>query len=901
MIKLLLWTKFSSRKGGSFIMRKSFNSFGTVILAILIFLMGRGISFSQKVPAPEEILGFKVGADYHLATYQQALEYFRALEKSSSMIKLFEAGKTEMGKPMIYAVITSAENMAKLDRFKEISKKLALVKGLSDEEARRLASEGRAVVWIDVGLHASECAPTQHSFQLAYDLLTSENPDIRLIRENTILVLVFANPDGMDMLAEWYHPNVGTPYEVSRMPWLYNKYIGHDNNRDSYMLSMKETQHINQLINKEWYPLILYAHHQTGPFPTRIWIPPTADPFNPNIHPLVIRGMNLVGAAMGEAFEQEGKKGVISRMRYETWYPGYVTTNGDYHHIISFVTETNLYRYATPRLYTLQDFPDEYQDFTPSVFYPSPWKGGWWRLRDAVEYCLTASKAVLHTAAVYREKFLYGKYQMGLDVISRFQKESPYAWIIPQDQWDTPTAALLLNKMIMLGIDVYKAEEAFVSDAISYPAGTWVIPMSQPFALFVKALFEEQIYPDLTKYPALWQGIVRPQKFPGAYLPPYDMAGWTLPFQMGVKVSTANTPLEARMALVEKVVPLAGRVERGAGYAYLISPKTNNSFIAVNRILKKGGEVLWAQESFNVGGKSYPPGTLIVLSRSVSRSYMDSLAKELFLLIGGTGSRVVTKTYKLKTPRIALYKSWVASMDEGWTRWLLDQFEFTFKNIHDAEMRAGELRKKFDVIVVPSISTKDIVDGHKPGTMPQQYVGGITNAGVKNIKKFVDEGGTLVTLNSGCLFAIDKLGLPVVDILKDLRPPGRREASRPDKPVEFVCPGSVLKMEFDSKHPVAYGMPGEAPAMFIRSPAFNIRPSFEGKQESRVIAKYPGGSLLLSGYLKGEKHLLNKVSAVEVPLGKGRVILLGFGVQQRGQPHGTFKLLFNSLYYGSTR
>ena len=881
--------------------KKSLCSLRVTIPAVFIFLLGVGISIAQQVPPPEKVLGFKVGTDYHLASYQQAIEYFRALEQASPMIKIFEIGKSSMGKPMIYAVITSAENMAKLDRFKEISRKLALVKGLTDEEARRLASEGRAVVYIDGGLHATEVAPAQHNLQLAYDLLTSEDSDIRFIRDNTILVLFFPNPDGMDMVAEWYHQNVGTPYEVSPMPWLYHKYAVHDNNRDSFMLNLVETQNITRLAYREWYPLILVNHHQTAPFPTRIFIPPIPEPLNPNVHPLVVRWKNLIGSAMGAAFDRNGQDGAISRINIDAWSPDMVDSVGDLFHTVSICPEIALYHYATPHYYSLNDFPEAYRDLTPSIFYPSPWKGGWWRLKDAVDYVLTCSKAALHTAAVYREKFLYDKYQMGKDVITRFLKEPPYAWIIPQAQWDAPTAALLLNRMIMLGINVYKAEKSFVSSEISYPAGTWVIPMNQPFALFVKSIFEEQRYPDLRKYPHAWQGLVRLQNFPDAYIPSYDIAGWTLPYQMGVKVTAASTPLEVPLAPLEKVVPPAGMVEKDAGFAYLISPKTNNSFIAANRILMQGGEVLRAKESFNGGGKTYRPGTFIILARSVNRSFMVSLAKELFLHIGGTGSRVSLKTFKLRAPKVALYKSWIANTDEGWTRWLFEQFEFPFTSIHDAEVRGGELNKSFDVIVIPSMSANAIVDGHKPGTMPPQYVGGITRAGVRNIKKFVDEGGTLVMLNSGCLFAIDEMSLSVKDVLKDVRAPGRSKVPGDAKPPEFSCPKSLLRMEFDPKHPVAYGMPEEAPAVFARSLAFDILPSFEGEKAPMIVSKYPKGDLLMSGSLRGEKYLQNKAAAMEVPLGKGRVILLGFGIQSRAQPHATFKLLFNSLYYGSVQ
>jgi len=880
--------------------RKSYYSLKILIItAIFIFLFGLGISFAQGVPAPEEILGFKVGADYHLATYEKAIEYLRVLEKVSPRIKLFEMGKTGMGKPMIYAVITSEENMGKLEHYKEISRRLAQVRGLTDEEARRLAIEGKAIVYIEGGVHSSECAPPQSQIQLAYDLITSEDSETRLILDNVIFLLVFANPDGMTMLADWYLPNVGTPYEKSRLPWIDNK-CG-TINRDAYMGNTNETKNIVRLVNQEWYPVILYSHHQTAPFPARISIPPAPEPTNPNLHPLFLREKNLIGSAMGYAFDQKGQEGAISRIVFDFWYPGYLDSFVDFFNVISIMTETALYSYATPHFYTFDEFPEEYKDFTIGVFYPSPWKGGWWRLRDAVEYCLTGSKSVLSAAALYRQKFLYGRYQMGKDIIAKFRKEPPFAWIIPQDQWDPPVAARLLKWLIDMGINVYKAEEPFISGSVSYPAGTWIIPMSQPFALYVKAIFEVQQYPDLTKYPGLWQGIVSPQKFPDAYLPPYDMAGWTLPYQMGVKVSTPSTPLELNLAPLKEVVPPGGRVESGGGYAYLISPRTNNSYIAVNRILKNGGQVLWAQDLFSAGGKNYPAGTLIVPSGSVSRSFMESLAKELYLDIGATGSGVTAKTYKLKAPRIALYKPWVANSDEGWTRWLFENYEFPFTNIYDAEVRAGDLGKKFDVLIIPSMSTDSIVNGNKPETMPPQYVGGIANEGVKNIREFIEGGGTLVTLNGACLFALDTLGLPVSDALAGLQPPPRGFGEPTEaKAVKFACPGSVLRMEFNSKHPVAYGMPDEAPGMFYGSTAFDILSSFEGKTPV-TIARYPAENILMSGYLMGEKYLQNKAAAVDVPVGKGRVILLGFTVQNRAQPHGTFKLLFNSLYYGAAQ
>jgi len=851
------------------------------------------------VTPPEKFLGFKVGADYHLATYDQAHQYFRLLEKESPKLRVQEMGKTGMGKPMIYALITSEDNMKNLDRYREISQKLALVEGLSEEQAQQLAAEGKAVVWISVGIHATECAPTQHALELAYDLIASEDPDTKFILDNTILILVFANPDGMELVADWYHQNIGTPYETSFMPWVYNLYAGHDNNRDSYMNNLVETQNITGLINRVWYPVVLYDHHQAAPFPARIWIPPAAEPTNPNLHPLFIRGKNLIGSAIGYDLDREGKAGAISRFLFDFIYPGYEDSFGDYFHIISIMTETALYAYATPRFYTLRDFPEEYRDLTPSAFYPSPWKGGWWRLRDAVEYCLTASKSVLRTAALYRERFLYGKYQMGKDVIARFTKEPPYAWIIPQEQWDGPTAALLVNRLLLQGIKIYKAEKSFVCDGVSYPAGTWVIPMNQPFALFIKAVFEEQDYPDMTKYPSLWQGVVRPQKFPDAYLPPYDLSGWSLPYQMGVKAVRANSPLEASLVRIQKA-ELQRKLEvRGSCAAYLISPQANNSFIAVNRILKKAGDVMRAKDTFSAASKTYPPGTFIVSSKSISPSYMESLAAELSLEIKSTDRIDITKGIKLKMPRVAVYKSWRASMDEGWTRWVLEQYEFPFANVHNAEIIAGSLREKFDAIIIPSMSTEAIVEGNKPGTMPPNYVGGISDAGIANIAKFVKEGGTLIALNWGCLFAIEKLRIPAIDALSKAREAEEDydDSTKKTSPPEFACPGSILRMNFNSRHPVAYGMPEQGSAVFFYSPAFQLLPTETSGRKGEVIAYYPDESLLISGYLKGEKYLRNKVAAAEFPIDGGRVILLGFGVQNRAQPYGTFKLLFNALYY----
>jgi len=871
--------------------QQNFKSIPSIITSIICLALGLTLNvFSQSIPKPEDILGFKVGADYHLATYTQAIAYLKQLDQSSSRLKLFDMGKTAMGQTMTYAVLSSEENMAELEKYKQIIRRLSLVQGLSDADARKLAQEGKAIVYIDGGLHASECAPAQHNIQIAYDLVAAQDARTLRILKDVILVLVFANPDGMNLLAEWYHPNLGSPFEVSSMPWLYHVYAGHDNNRDSYIANLVETQNMTRLVNKEWFPLILYNHHQTAPFPARIWIPPNSEPTNPNIHPLIVRWQNLVGSAMGAAFDEEGKEGAISRLIFDTWYPGYVTQVVDSHNIISILTETALYRYATPYFYTIRDFPEQYRDLTMSAFYPNPWKGGWWRLKDAVDYCLTASKAVLDVASKYREELLFNKYRMGKDVIQRFSKEPPFAWIIPEKQHDPGTSSLLLNRMILLGIDVYKSEESFTCDGIKYPAGTHIIPMTQPFALFIKNVFEEQIYPDLRKYPDLWQGIIDPVKFEGAPFEAYDMMGWTLPHQFGMKVYAANSTVETGMTRLKVAKLQSGGIAGKPGQAYLLRHEENASFTAMNRILKQGGKILWSKESFSVQGSSFGAGTIIVLSSSIKRADMDKMAEELNLKITSVSQIPKVSTLSMKPVRLGMYKSWIPNTDEGWTRLILENHGFPYSSIHDADIRAGNLRASYDAIIMPDTYRPEaVINGYSKGTMPPKYVGGITPNGIRNLKLFVESGGTLVFINNSCNLAVEHFSLPVRNVLKGIK----RE--------EFVCNGSILRMEFDTSHPLAYGMPKEAATVFDSSCAFSLMPSFDSKKQPQSVAQYSEENPLMSGWIYGDKAIRQKATIMDIPYGQGKIILLGFPVQYRSQSYGTFKLLFNSIYYAGIK
>ena len=674
------------------------------------------------------------------------------------------------------------------------------------------------------------------------------------------------------------------------------------------MSNMVETQNMNRATSHEWFPEILYNQHQTGPFPARIWIPPDAEPTNPIVHSLFVRWKNLIGSAMGKAFEEVNQPGAISRVRYDTWYPGYATQVVDGHNTVSILTETQLYRYATPQYFTLYDFPEEHRDLIKGVLYPNPWEGGWWRLGDAVAYNRTACLAVLETAAKYRYEFLFNKWRMADDVMKRFQAEPPYGWIIPADQRDPHTTALMLNRFILNGIEVYRAEVSFEHNGISHPAGSYIIPTSQPFGLFTKNMLEKQTYPDLKKYKHLWQGIVGTADLGKEPLRAYDGAGWTLPLQMGVDYYEMSRVLEVNRTLMEEVPSTSGGV-RGGGSHYVFSHSDNGSFVAVNRILDAGGKVSCAESEFRLGGQRYAKGTFVLDSGSLSGRRLGEIASETGVLM--QGGRVQVKLRPLKQSRIALYKSWVASMDAGWITYVFDQYAFSYHLLTDAEVRAGHLGDRFDVIVLPDQRSSSIINGHRKGTIPPDYVGGITSDGVDNLKTFVEEGGVLVCNKGSVDLPIKEFKFPIRNVLEEV------------KSDSFSCPGSILKMRYNPDHPLAFGMEEKGTCFFSRGLAFEVikdtvdikegdkkeATDKEKKQKPKkqkinyakvtpeIVASYPDESLLLSGFVHGDAVLREKASVMDVPFGKGRVVLFGFNVHNRAQSYSTFKLLFNALYY----
>jgi hypothetical protein len=853
--------------------------------ALAAFLGAPAIAGGAPVPTPQEVLGFRPGADHKLADYDLLVRYFRALDAASERVRVVEVGPTAEGRTMIAAIVTSEANQRRLDRLREISRRLALTRGLDEPQARALAAEGRAVVWIDSGLHATEVATAQHAPELAFRVATEETEEMRRIRDEVVLVMLpVMNPDGLERVVGWYRRNLGTPYEVSPMVELYHRYVGHDNNRDWYMFQMPESRNVARLLYDSWFPQIVYNHHQTAPFPARIFVPPFTDPMNPNIPPQVMRGIHTVGDAITHRLEREGKVGAVSRVSFDTWWNGGMRTAPYFHNMVGILTETALWRYATPHEYDGSKLPKRFRDGTPadapSTFYPSPWKGGWWRLRDAVDYMLTASLATLEVAAKKRPEWLFGMYQMGRDAIEAGRRGKPFAYVIAPDQRDPGAAARLVEALRAGGVEVHRARGPFAAGGRRFAASSVVVPMSQPFRAYAKDLLEVQRYPD-------WRG--------GAGQPqtPYDITGWTLSAQMGVEGTWVEEPFETALEPLAAPGDVFGGSLVGTGPVLIVDARANGAFALANRALAGGGQVRRATAAFNAAGRDFEPGTFI--ARGLDRAAAEALARARGVRAYAVAQAPEVATVALAPTRVGLYKPWVANMDEGWTRWLLEQHEFPHQNLTDADVRRGGLRAAFDVIVLPDASERSLLEGHLPGSVPPEYAGGLGLRGVLALEQFVEEGGTLVALDSACDLPLDLFGLNVRNVLKG--------TSRS----EYYAPGGLLRVAFDPKDPLAWGLPADGVVFVENGPAFEEETLSDEEGEEtpalaptdrpkpRIAARFAEKDVLYSGWLLGESKIAGKGALVEAGHGRGRVVLIGFRSQFRAQPYGTFKVLFNAL------
>ena len=910
-----------------------------------------------RITSPKDFFGFNIGDDYNLATYTQFMAYWRKIDAESPRMVVQEIGKTAEGRPQLMAIITSPENFRNLARYKQIAQRLALAEGLTDEQARALAKEGKAIVWFDGGLHATEVLGAHQLIETSYQLVSRNDEEtMRILRDNIILA-VHANPDGMELVSSWYmrDPN---PQQRSTggIPRLYQKYIGHDNNRDFYMLNQPESVNIARIQYQEWMPQIIYNHHQTGPAGTVMFAPPFRDPFNFNFDPMVVIGIDMVAASMHERFIREDKPGVTMRSgsSYSTWWNGGLRTTAYFHNMIGLLTET----IGNP---TPMQIPLVVRNQLPRGDLPYPIAPQEWHFRQSIDYSVTANYAVFDIASKRREDFLFNIYKMGKNSIERGNRDhwtvtpvdvdsleasvarsqptgaggrggrgggaaggnvglatAPFGagvpaasfaevmrdpakrdargYILPSNQPDFLTATKFVNALRKVNVTVHRATSSFTVAGKSYPAGSYVVKSAQAFRPHVMDMFEPQDHPNDFAYPG------------GPPRPPYDNAGYTLAMQMGLQYDRILDGFECPCEKITGMaVPSAGMIAGAGSRGLLLSHDANDAFIAVNRALKAGASVHWLKAPMTASGKTYAPGSFYIEAAGAARGVADQAAKDLGLSFDATNDAPSAGAVKLSSQRVGLWDQYGGSMPSGHTRWLLEQFEFPFQVIFAPELDAGNLRQKFDVIVfvtgaIPSVGGGGGGRGGRggggaPANIPAEFqnqIGSVTvDRTVPQLKRFMEEGGTVITIGSSTNLA-QHLGLPIADYMVERAPNG---TERPLPREKFYVPGSVLRVAVDNSQPVTAGLPKQVDVFFDDSPVFRLEPDAAARGV-KPLAWFDTSTPLRSGWAWGQNYLQGGTAMVQADIGTGKLYMFGPEVLFRGQPAGTFKLLFNGIFSG---
>jgi len=841
-----------------------------------------------SLQTPEQFVGHRVAADNTLVRWDKIVEYMKLAAANSDRVRYRELGKTSSGNPFIALEISSPDTLKNLDHFKQLERKLYFQGGApTDAERDAIFREGKLVLLITCSIHATEIGASQMSLELVHRLATEDSPAVKKILDNVIFVLVPSlNPDGQILVTDWFNRNNGTPYQNSPIPYLYHPYVGHDNNRDMYMFTQKESQYTAQLIWHDWFPTVWLDEHQMGSNAARIFVMPATDPINPNVHPLIYRWNGILGQSQAAALEAAGKEGIIYNSTYTNFWEGAMAWSGWFHNEIGLLTEVASANVAAPidqnRARPGQPPPPAQgrseggrgqnfaggplpapTDITPRTEYPRPWMGGHWTLRDIVDYELIATMALLETAADRRETINRQIYEVNRQTIDAAKTADVKAIVVPiEKQHDPREAAHLVDRLHVGGVDVYRADTAFDVDGTHYAAGTFVIPMNQVFARYAKDMVEKQTYPEVRRGPN-----APPE-------PPYDVTAWSLGMLLGVDVvlSKEAVPASAKLTRIDTLPAMPGSVS-GSGSRFAFDDKGPDTAIAINRLLKDGARV------------SFDAPSHVVVSNA-SKSSLESLAKEFGLQVTASAdSRTPPPAMRtIKAPRVAMYQPWTGgNMDEGWTRWVLEQYGFNLTSIHNEDVRKGDLRKRFDAIILADQDPRAIVNGFDAPQIRPEYRGGIGDAGVDSLKAFLAQGGTLITMGNACDLAIERLPIPVRDLKRGLT----RD--------QHFAPGTILRLEVDTQHPLGYGVAADTYGFYINSPFFQLVEGFNS-QHTAVVARYPNTDVVASGWLKGEELMAGRAAVVAIDMNPGRVVLFGLRPQHRAQTHATFPMLFNALY-----
>lgn len=827
------------------------------------------------VPAPEAFFGFRMGAEGRLADWPEIEQYFARVAAASDRVEIAELGPTTEGRHMLAAIVSAPANIARLDAIRDANRRLADPRAIGEAEAKRLAAEQPVVVAIGASIHASEATATQTANEILHELATSNDPIVWDVLRSVVVILIPSlNPDGHARAADWVRRTRGTPFEGSRMPALGHRYAGHDVNRDAFMLTLAESRAVAGFFYSRWHPQVFLSMHEMSPHGPRMFVPPLADPVQPNSDPLLWREAALLGGAMALELERNGRAGVISNALFDYYSPGYEDSAPLGHNTVCLLSEVAGARLAWPLTVAARDLiGGERPAYAPTVSFPNPWPGGTWRPRDVVDYERDAVRGLLQAATLYRRQLLEGFYEMGRRAVERGRSGAPFAFIVPPEQRDPNAAAALVDILVQGGVEVQQAQEPFRVADTTYGAGSYLIPMAQPHRAYAKTLLERQDYP-------------RPAAKDVAARRPYDVAGWTLPWQMGVTVDRVEQRFEPPvLSNVDRARIPAGQLlgERRPDLYILDAPGTSG-ILALGRLLEARLEPAWIRSAIEFNGHRYEAGSLLVSAGGRARDVITRITREIGLRADGVkGKRPEPTTGALRWARTGLHSPTAATSDEGWTRLILERYRVPYRSLADADIRRGDLGATYDVIVLPDVLPRDLLDGPPRNSLPAEYLGGLGESGVAALKAFVQSGGTLVCLDSSGALAVAALGLPVEDTLRDL------------SPQDVNCPGSLLRLVVDGTSPLGFGLARETAGFFADGSAYRALPSGAAAGGVRAVATFADRNLLMSGLLDGEARLAGKAAVLDVPYGNGRVVLFGIRPQHRAQSLATFRLLFNAL------
>jgi hypothetical protein len=834
---------------------------------------GTGGTTDNGIIAPEAFFGFRPGADGKLAHHNKIRDYFMHIAEKSPRVNADVLGKTTLKNDMVQAVISSPENLAKLDRFKEISRRLSLGE-VDKKEAEAMAAEGKAIVYITCNLHSTEIGSNQMAPLMLYHMATDNSEETKKILDNVIFVFVpSVNPDGQIMVVDWYNKYKGTRYDGTWLPYLYHWYAGHDNNRDWFKMNLKETRLISHEMYHVWYPQAMVDEHQMGSSGDRFFIPPFADPPTPGLHPLMWRTVNLIGTRIAFDLERRGYAGIGSQGQFMGWWIGALDDCAWFHNIPGILFETASVRTATPIYIEPEEVVSPVSLLNEErMFSPNPWKGGWWRLQDIVDYDFHATLSVLSTMATHPRQMLLNSYKMARDAINKGKTEAPYAYVVPKSQMDPMTAQKFIKTLMLSNIKVYRLKSPVTSKVGNhyFEAGSYVVPLAQPYRPFVKNIFERQHYPDIRRNPN------------DSRILPYDGSGWTLHLGMGVTANAILHPFKADMEPVTPETIYKQEFPSAIEDYILLEPRYNNSFLAASVLLNKGIDV-WR----NFKDPSVPKGTFIV-KQAAANETLKEINKTMPLTLMSKPNLPLEKYTKLNAFKVGLFQDWGHNMEEGWTRYVFDEFKIDYDTLHAKDFQKKNALKNYDVLMFIG-APKSVMEKGKPpkewerwtSPLPSEYSGGLEEKGKAALKEFLKAGKTLVFMTASCNYAVEHFRLPVSNVAENNR--------------ALNCPGSYLQAEVKDSE-LTFGLHGSAAIFYNGDPAFQTSLPRDPSMKRRTALVFGQRDLLLSGALEGESSIARKSLVVDFSIDGGRIVLIGPNLLFRAQTEGTYKIVFNTLF-----